>query len=44
MALEIVILDGIDIVANAFNAVASFVKNATDGFMIIDAMDLIGLI
>lgn len=41
MALEIVILDGVDIVANAFNAVASFVKNATDGFMIIDAMDLL---
>ena len=33
MELEIVILDGIDIVANVFNAVASFVKNATDGFI-----------
>lgn len=43
MALEIVILDGVDIVANAFNAVASFVKNDT-WFSLIKIAEFIGVI
>lgn len=43
MALEIVILDGVDIVANAFNAVASFVKNDT-WFSLIKIAEFIGII
>ena len=43
MALEIVILDGVDIVANAFNAVAAFVKNDT-WFSLIKIAEFIGVI
>lgn len=43
MALEIVILDGVDIVANAFNAVAAFVKNDT-WFSLIKIAEFIGII
>lgn len=43
MALEIVILDGVDIVADAFNAVASFVKNDT-WFSLIKIAEFIGVI
>lgn len=43
MALEIVILDGVDIVANAFNAVAAFVKNDT-WFSLVKIAEFIGVI
>ena len=43
MALEIVILDGVDIVANAFNAVASFVKNDT-WFSLVKIAEIIGIL
>lgn len=43
MALEIIILDGVDIVEKAFNAVASFVKNDT-WFSLVKIAEVIGIL